>query len=127
MNYKKVKNLLERVPEHVAQSRSLIEKPYVISDYGDNIYIHQQILLTMKDGMEIEKCVWSEADMLLTDISVDQKMFDESGHDNFPKYLESVGFYLENVQTEDGTYWRYCGRIQDENVYRIQYYRDDDE
>ena len=85
MNYKKVKNLLERVPAHVAQSRSLIEKPYVISDYGDNIYIHQQILLTMKDGMEIEKCVWSEADMLLTDISVDQKMFDESGHDDFPK------------------------------------------
>ena len=127
MNYKKVKNLLERVPAHVAQSRSLIEKPYVISDYGDNIYIHQQILLTMKDGMEIEKCVWSEADMLLTDISVDQKMFDESGHDDFPKYLESVGFYLENVQTEDGTYWCYCGRIQDENMYRIQYYRDDDE
>ena len=114
MNYKKVKNLLERVPAHVAESRSLIEKPYVISDYGDNIYIHQQILLTMKDGMEIEKCVWSEADMLLTDISVDQKMFDESGHDDFPKYLESVGFYLENVQTEDGTYWHYCGHIQDE-------------
>ena len=68
----------------------------------------------MKDGMEIEKCVWSEADMLLTDISVDQKMFDESGHDDFPKYLESVGFYLENVQTEDGTYWHYCGHIQDE-------------
>ena len=38
-----------------------------------------------------------------------------------------MDFYLENVQTEDGTYWRYCGRIQDENVYRIQYYRDDDE
>ena len=42
MNYKKVKNLLERVPEHVAQSRSLIEKPYVISDYGRIMIFIQQ-------------------------------------------------------------------------------------
>ena len=127
MTYKKVGNLLEKITENVAASRSLIEKPYVMDDHGDKIFIHQQVLLTMKDGMKIEKCVWSEADMLLTDISIDKNMFDESGHDSFKKYLESMGFYLENVHTEEGIRWRYCGRIPDENVYRLQYYREDED
>ena len=127
MNYKKVGKLLEKITENVSASRSLIEKPYVMDDHGDKIFIHQQIMLTMKDGIEIEKCVWSEAYMLLTDISIDKEMFDESGHDSFTKYLESMGFYLENVQTEQGIRWRYCGRIPEEKVYRIQYYREDEE
>lgn len=127
MNYKKVGNPLEKITENVSASRSLIEKPCVMDDHGDKIFIHQQVMLTMKDGMKIEKCVWSEADMLLTDISIDKKMFDESGHDSFTKYLESKGFYLENVQTEQGTRWHYCGRIPNEKVYRIQYYREDED
>ena len=62
-NYKKVENLFEGVSKNVKASRSLIEKPYVIEDFGDNIYIREQVMMTLDDGIEVERCCWSEADL----------------------------------------------------------------
>lgn len=122
MEYKRVKALLGNITDNVAEAKNLIKRPYYENQMGDNILIMQLYMLTMNDGMEIEKCVWAEADMLFVDISIDKKMFDESGNTDFLKYLESVGFYLENVQDAAGYRWEYHGLWEREEVYRITYY-----
>ena len=121
--YRKVKNLVENAAKNVVSTRKLAEKPYTIDDYGDTIYIHEQVMLTMDDGIEIEGCLWGEADMCLYDFSIEKKMFDESGKGDFLNYLESKGFFLENIEESSGTRWRYCEQIEQNDVYRIQYYR----
>ena len=125
-NYKKVENLFEGVSKNVKASRSLIEKPYVIEDFGDNIYIREQVMMTLDDGIEVERCFWSEADLFLCDISINKDMFDKSGNEDFTKYLESKGFFLENVEDNSGIKWKYCGIIDNLEFYRIQYFREDD-
>ena len=125
-NYKKVENLFEGVSKNVKASRSLIEKPCVIEDFGDNIYIREQVMMTLDDGIEVERCFWSEADLSLCDISINKDMFDKSGNEDFTKYLESKGFFLENVEDNSGIKWKYCGIIDNLEFYRIQYLREDD-
>ena len=71
--YRKVKNLVENAAKNVVSTRKLAEKPYTIDDYGDTIYIHEQVMLTMDDGIEIEGCLWGEADMCLYDFSIEKK------------------------------------------------------
>ena len=53
-------------------------------------------------------------------------MFDKSGNEDFTKYLESKGFFLENVEDNSGIKWKYCGIIDNLEFYRIQYLREDD-
>ena len=47
--YRKVKNLVENAAKNVVSARKLAEKPYTIDDYGDTIYIHEQVMLTMDE------------------------------------------------------------------------------
>ena len=125
-NYKKVENLFEGVSKNVKASRSLIEKPCVIEEFGDKIFIREQVMMTLDDGIEVERCFWSEADLSLCDISINKDMFDKSGNEDFLKYLESKGFFLENVEDNSGIKWKYCGIIDNLEFYRIQYLREDD-
>ena len=139
-NYKKVENLFEGVSKHVKTSRSLIEKPYVIEEFGDKIFIREQVMMTLDDGIEVERCFWSEADLSLCDdrlysmpfnsstpiLYYNKDMFDKSGNEDFLKYLESKGFFLENVEDNSGRKWKYCGIIDNLEFYRIQYFREDD-
>ena len=125
-NYKKVENLFEGVSKNVKASRSLIEKPCVIEEFGDKIFIREQVMMTLDDGIEVERCFWSEADLSLCDISINKDMFDKSGNEDFMKYLESKGFLLENVEDNSGRKWKYCGIIDNLEFYRIQYFREDD-
>ena len=125
-NYKKVENLFEGVSKNVKASRSLIEKPCVIEEFGDKIFIREQVMMTLDDGIEVERCFWSEADLSLCDISINKDMFDKSGNEDFMKYLESKGFFLENVEDNSGIKWKYCGIIDNLEFYRIQYLREDD-
>ena len=125
-NYKKVENLFEGVSKNVKASRSLIEKPCVIEEFGDKIFIREQVMMTLDDGIEVERCFWSEADLSLCDISINKDMFDKSGNEDFTKYLESKGFFLENVEDNSGIKWKYCGIIDNLEFYRIQYLREDD-
>ena len=125
-NYKKVENLFEGVSKNVKASRSLIEKPCVIEEFGDKIIIREQVMMTLDDGIEVERCFWSEADLSLCDISINKDMFDKSGNEDFTKYLESKGFFLENVEDNSGIKWKYCGIIDNLEFYRIQYFREDD-
>ena len=125
-NYKKVENLFEGVSKNVKASRSLIEKPCVIEEFGDKIFIREQVMMTLDDGIEVERCFWSEADLSLCDISINKDMFDKSGNEDFMKYLESKGFFLENVEDNSGIKWKYCGIIDNLEFYRIQYFREDD-
>ena len=55
-NYKKVENLFEGVSKNVKAAKNLIEKPYEIMDMGDYIYIREQVLMTLDDGIEVEMC-----------------------------------------------------------------------
>ena len=125
-NYKKVESLFEGVSKNVKASRSLIEKPCVIEEFGDKIFIREQVMMTLDDGIEVERCFWSEADLSLCDISINKDMFDKSGNEDFTKYLESKGFFLENVEDNSGIKWKYCGIIDNLEFYRIQYLREDD-
>ena len=125
-NYKKVENLFEGVSKNVKASRSLIEKPCVIEEFGDKIFIREQVMMTLDDGIEVERCFWSEADLSLCDISINKDMFDKSGNEDFTKYLESKGFFLEIVEDNSGRKWKYCGIIDNLEFYRIQYFREDD-
>ena len=118
-NYKKVENLFEGVSKNVKASRSLIEKPCVIEEFGDKIFIREQVMMTLDDGIEVERCFWSEADLSLCDISINKDMFDKSGSEDFMKYLESKGFFLENVEDNSGIKWKYCGIIDNLEFYRI--------
>ena len=65
--------------------------------------------------------------MLFCDVSINKAVFDKSGNDDFTKYLESKGFFLENVEDNVGSKWRYCGTIEKNDCYGIQYYREDEE
>lgn len=124
--YKKVHDILENIAGNVVSTKVLAEKPYSYDEFGDTIYIMQQVMYTMDDGMEIEACVWGEADMRLLDISIEKEMFDASGKEDFLKYLESKGFFLENIEeSSTGIKWRYLGQIERKDVYRIQYYDED--
>ena len=125
-NYKKVENLFEGASKNVKYSRSLIEKPCVIEEFGDKIFIREQVMMTLDDGIEVERCFWSEADLSLCDISIYKYMFDKSGNEYFMKNLESKGFFLENVEDNSGRKWKYCGIIDNLEFYRIQYFREDD-
>ena len=125
-NYKKVENLFEGVSKNVKASRSLIEKPCVIEEFGDKIFIREQVMMTLDDGIEVERCFWSEADLSLCDISINKDMFDKSGNEDFMKYLESKGFFLENVEDNSSRKWQYCGIIDNLEFYRLQYFREDD-
>ncbi len=127
MEYMKVDSLFDSVLENVTEAKSLIEKPYIENQCGDDIRILQLYMVSLKDGKEFEQCFWAESGMCFVDISIDKKLLGECSEDEFLKYLAGQGFYLENVEDAAGTRWRYCGFIENEDVYRIQYYREDDE
>ena len=127
MEYRKVDSLFESVLENVTEAKSMIEKPYIENECGDDIRILQLYNVSLKDGITFEQCLWAESDMGVVDISIDKKMLGECGEDEFLKYLKDQGFYLESVEDASGIRWRYCGLIDMDDVYRIQYYREDDD
>lgn len=122
MEYKKVASLLGGITDNIKETKNLIKRPYYENQCGDNILILQLYMITMNDGMEVEMCMWAEADMLFVDISIEKKMFDESGRSDFLAYLESMGFYLENVEDAAGFRWDYCDPGERKDIYRSQYY-----
>ena len=119
--HREVGSIFEGLESHVTASRSLIENPY--KDDEEGVYIWAQILKTLDDGMEVELCMWTDCDshISLWDVSIDKQLFDSKADTDFLTYLRGKGLYLENVK-EGFRKWNYCGRIQKEDVYRIQYY-----
>ncbi len=61
------------------------------------------------------------------DVSIDKTLFQEKTTTDFRSYLKEKGFHLENVQDRFGGKWHYCGLIDMEKVYRIQYYQDNND
>ena len=111
-NYKKVENLFEGASKNVKYSRSLIEKPCVIEEFGDKIFIREQVMMTLDDGIEVERCFWSEADLSLCDISINKDMFDKSGNEDYMKYLESKGIYHEKHENNTPPKYKYTAIIR---------------
>ena len=124
--YREVDGLFEGLESHVVESRSLIENPY--KDEEEGVYIWAQILKTLDDGMEVELCMWTDCDshISLWDVSIDKQLFDSKADTDFLTYLRDKGLYLENVK-EGYRKWNYCRWIQGEDVYRIQYYLEDED
>ena len=121
--YKEVESIFSGLNSHVVNSKSLIERPY----RDENVFIEGRILETLDDGMEIELCLWTDCDchMSFWDVSIGKELFDAKGKD-FLSYLKDKGLYLENVKEKYGK-WHYCGLIEKDDVYRIQYYEENDE
>ena len=120
--FKEVDTLFALVEPFVKDSRSLIKRPY----RDEDVIIEAQILDTLDDGMEIELCLWTDCESHASfwDVSIDKTLFQEKTTTDFLSYLKEKGFHLENVQDIFGGRWHYCGLIDMEKVYRIQYYQD---
>lgn len=120
--FKEVDTLFALVEPFVKDSRSLIKRPY----RDEDVIIEAQILDTLDDGMEIELCLWTDCESHASfwDVSIDKTLFQEKTATDFLNYLKEKGFHLENVQDRFGGKWHYCGLIDMEKVYRIQYYQD---
>lgn len=120
--FKEVDTLFAQVEPFVKDSRSLIKRPY----RDEDVIIEAQILDTMDDGMEIELCLWTDCESHTSfwDVSIDKTLFQEKTTTDFLNYLKEKGFHLENIQDRFGGKWHYCGLIDMEKVYRIQYYQD---
>ena len=123
--FKEVDTLFALVEPFVKDSRSLIKRPY----RDEDVIIEAQILDTLDDGMEIELCLWTDCESHASfwDVSIDKTLFQEKTVTDFPNYLKEKGFHLENVQDIFGGRWHYCGLIDMEKVYRIQYYQDNND
>ena len=113
--------LTDGLKAHVVGTRSLIEKPYFDED---GMFIEYLSIWTLDDGLEIEVCQWSctEYAAWCQDISIDMAAFDTNAHGSFPAYLGSKGLPLYSVEDRLGQ-WYYCGLIDREDVYRIQYFQ----
>ena len=123
--FKEVDTLFALVEPFVKDSRSLIKRPY----RDEDVIIEAQILDTMNDGMEVELCLWTDCESHASfwDVSIDKTLFQEKKTTDFLSYLKEKGFHLENVQDRFGGRWHYCGLIDMEKVYRIQYYQDNND
>ena len=123
--FKEVDTLFALVEPFVKDSRSLIKRPY----RDEDVIIEAQILDTLDDGMEIELCLWTDCESHASfwDVSIDKILFQEKTATDFLSYLKEKGFHLENVQDRFGGRWHYCGLIDMEKVYRIQYYQDNND
>ncbi len=121
--YKEVEHIFSELNNHVVSSKSLIEHPYL----NKGVFIEGQILETLDDGMEIELCLWTDCDwhMSFWDVSINKELFDKKEKD-FLSYLKDKGLHLENVK-EKYSKWHYCGLIERDDVYRIQYYEEDED
>lgn len=120
--FKEVDTLFALVEPFVKDSRSLIKRPC----RDEDVIIEAQILDTLDDGMEIELCLWTDCESHASfwDVSIDKILFQEKTATDFLNYLKEKGLHLENVQDIFGGRWHYCGLIDMEKVYRIQYYQD---
>ena len=116
--------LMDGLRAHVVNTRSLIEKPYFDED---GTFIEYLSIWTLDDGLELELCQWSSTEYAAwcQDISVDAALFDAAGQTSFPAYLNSKGLPLYNVEDTLGQ-WQYCGLIRHNDIYRIQYYQDEE-
>lgn len=113
--------LTDELRAHVVSTRSLIEKPYFDED---GTFIEFLSIWTLDDGLEIEICQWSctEYSAWCQDISVDTALFDATEQGGFQAYLGAKGLPLYNVEDTLGQ-WQYCGLIDHEGVYRVQFFQ----
>ena len=116
---REVDNIFSELEKFTVASKSMIERPYRDGD----VFIGAQIIKTLDDGMEVELCQWTDCDLQMSfwDVSIDKQMFDIKARKGFTQYLMEKGLFLENVKDKYSR-WRYCGLIERDDVYRIQYY-----
>lgn len=118
-SYKKIGYLFEKVDEHLADNKSrMIKSP---GKDEDGVFTYGTSLKTMKDGRQLEFCMWCEPemDMALWDISMEKEGSGFKDTAEYLEYLSGVGFYLENVEDKYGKW--YYGVIPNEKFFRIQY------
>ena len=116
--------LMDGLREHVVDTRSLIEKTYFDED---GTFIEYLSNWTLDDGIEIEVCQWSSTEYAAwcQDISIDRAVFDTADLGSFTTYLSSKGLPLINIEDRWGQ-WNYCGLIRHNDIYRIQYYQNEE-
>lgn len=121
-NYREVESMFKNLQQKCVkcEHKDGYPKKYPEDDYTED----SVTILTMPDGLEIEVCFWHEADLLMCDISADKKAFKTKCGGTFEKYMKMQGLYTEDVYTA-GMKWKYCSNIDQDDVFRLQYVRED--
>ena len=120
--YRTVESMFGRLLEKCEDSRILEGYPKKYSD--DDFTEDSVIVLSMPGGVEVEICYWHEADLFMCDVSTNKEQFDSSVGWTFVKYIDFMGMYIESICVE-GIKWEYCGDIEKDDVYRLQYVVED--
>lgn len=118
--YKPITQLFDDLDLRGGTQESVIEKPYHFESLGDEIYIFVQDLLKMPDGKQIELCRWRIDDLNLWDVSAPKEQF--PSQDAFEDYLRGMNFPLENTVDLWNDKWAYVGKIEKDDVWRVQYF-----
>ena len=113
-----VDQLFDGIYRNAIDSNAVIDKPHSEDGYTIaclNIY-------TLTDGTEVELCFWWTDGMTFWDLSIDKAKFDANIGTDFLSYLTNLNVHLYSVLDRYACKWKYCGIIQDDEAYRIQYY-----
>ena len=116
--YRKTGYLFEEFMKHVARSDA--SEPFLD---GDGTLIESLISCEMDSGPRIELCLWTSDGMSFWDVSTPKEGSGLSRSESFLSYISSKGLPLENVEDRYGR-WRYCGIIEKEDVFRVQFYEE---
>ena len=117
-SYKEVTSMFRTLLDKSVKSEILqgYPKRYPEDDFSED----SVDILTMADGLEIEICFWHEADLIACDISADKEEFTTKCGGIFEEYMKQKGLHTQNIITR-GMKWKYCGSIEKDEVYRLQY------
>ena len=118
-----VNTLFDGIKRNAAEIDCKAEAPFKDGE----VSVGFRDVYTLKDGMHVELCHWWMEGMSFWDLSIDKEEFDKSGNKDFLTYLDSIGVYLDSVLDRFACQWRYCGIQPNDEVYRIQYYLENED
>ena len=122
----KATTLLDGIDVNVIKTEMMIDRPVI----EDGTYIFCKNMRTLKDGTQILECLWDDFETEVSFYEFDVYMDDAQTRsaEDIIRYLISIGFYLEDIETEISgfkTLWKYSGFKRHDDMIRVTYYDKD--
>ena len=120
-SYRKVETMFEGLQKNITsfELQKGYQKSYPEQDFTEDCVI----IMTMKDGIEIEICDWHDGDIFMRDFSVEKTAFNMRYDCSFEEYAVSKGLYAEDIEV-DGVKWQFYNQGEKSGCYRLQYYKE---